>query len=433
MLQSQLATQATELAAAQAELAGAGQRLADAQAAADAREAALRQQWAAEREAAAAAAADLQGRLDALAQFQAQRDAMSAEMQRLRADNAYIAQEAGDKVRWCYDDVGGDVGGARRLAVWRRWEALSACLKNAPVAAAYALQVRALQVRLRELEHKRGSANHGSGGDQEGEGGEGASEAELTRLLAHSRRAAAEIQQFGKVGGAVVDSSPRLHSATIASMLPSDLVPRRACCTCLPTAPTMPTTGGGGAAARDGSAGGRACRAAARRSAARRNGAGLCQARHAAGVARSGRLKAGGGFAVLLPRAVLPAARCPPLPATQPRSLWCSPRCQAREIRSAHTKISSLEKGLVRGWEVGGPALRAGPGWPCSKGSSARPAPHTLTPAPTPAPLRQVRMAADFEAEKAALEAGLRSRLDAALAENASLRRWAGAWAGRRA
>lgn len=61
---------------------------------------------------------------------------------------------------------------------------------------------------------------------------------------------------------------------------------------------------------------------------------------------------------------------------------------QAREIRTAHTKISSLEKGMVR-------------------------------------------MAASFEAEKAALEQGLRQQLADATAEQASLRRCGGQAGGR--
>lgn len=64
-------------------------------------------------------------------------------------------------------------------------------------------QVRALQVRLRELEGKSGSGGGaGAGEAEEDGGGEGpGGEAEMARLLAHSRKAAVEIQQYGKVGG----------------------------------------------------------------------------------------------------------------------------------------------------------------------------------------------------------------------------------------
>ena len=65
--------------------------------------------------------------------------------------------------------------------------------------------------------------------------------------------------------------------------------------------------------------------------------------------------------------------RVPPLP------------LQAREIRDAHTKITSLERGMVQ-------------------------------------------MAADFEQEKAALETGLRAQLADAVTEQNSLRRWLAGW-----
>lgn len=97
-LRRELTSKAAQLAAAQAEVTTSAQQLQEAQAAAAAREAALQTEFASERAAAAQVVAELQARLDALADFQAQRDSMLNEMQRLRTDNAYIAQEAGDKV-----------------------------------------------------------------------------------------------------------------------------------------------------------------------------------------------------------------------------------------------------------------------------------------------------------------------------------------------
>lgn len=62
-------------------------------------------------------------------------------------------------------------------------------------------QIRVLQRRLHEAEHRMDAGSSGAG-DEDGDGGDALyAEGEVHRLLAHSRRAAAEMERYGQVGG----------------------------------------------------------------------------------------------------------------------------------------------------------------------------------------------------------------------------------------
>jgi len=112
------------------------------------------------------------------------------------------------------------------------------------------------------------------------------------------------------------------------------------------------------------------------------------QARAAAPTQGAGRTLRG-WLAPCTPILFLPAQ--PPTPLLPPSqhlsSLFPIHHCQAREIRDQKSRITTLENGLAR-------------------------------------------MAAEFEAEKAALEAGLRAQLADAVAEQNTLRRWGGLGSG---
>lgn len=160
--ETQAATERKEAAEVQAAAAEAA--LAAAAAAQAAREAELQAGFEAERTASAAAAADLQARPDSLAQFEEQKANLVAEMRFLRAENAKILEEAGARVA-------------------------------------------TLQHRLTDLEAAR-AAERG-GGTSASSGGSGVSvprdcleglypEGDLPRLLAHSRKAAADMEAYGK-------------------------------------------------------------------------------------------------------------------------------------------------------------------------------------------------------------------------------------------
>ncbi|KAI7836961.1 hypothetical protein COHA_009210 [Chlorella ohadii] len=152
-----MADKDAQLAAAQAAAAAAEARLDEENAAAEQREAALAAAAAAEAALLQQAAAGLQAKLDGLAEFVAQREGLLAELQRMRAEKAAAAEQAADKIR-------------------------------------------ALQRRVHEAE-QRANASSGAAAD-EPDGGDASdeiyAEGEVHRLLAHSRRAAAEMEQYGK-------------------------------------------------------------------------------------------------------------------------------------------------------------------------------------------------------------------------------------------
>ncbi|PSC76586.1 flagellar basal body [Micractinium conductrix] len=167
LFRREVAAKAEALAAAQAQLAAGGSALEAAQAAAMHREAELRTAFEAERQALADAAAALQAQLDALADWRQQKESTTAESQRLHAENGRLAEAAGEKVR-------------------------------------------ALQRRLYELGH--GHDGEGADGEvprsghgprpgssaSEGGGGDVSLEADLHRVLVHSRRVEDEMRHYGQ-------------------------------------------------------------------------------------------------------------------------------------------------------------------------------------------------------------------------------------------
>lgn len=354
LLRQELAAKAQALAALEARLGAGADRVAEVESEAVAREAAAAAAHAAERVALQQAADTLQARLDGLAQFQAQKDNLVAEMQWLRQENARIAQESGGKVRvW----GGGKCWLAElplRKVSWLlrcRHPLASLCSTGQQYATDQipAPQVRALQRRLHELEHADEGGAPGSGGEEEA-----CTEAEVHRLLEHSRRGAAEMQQYLQVRGhfllwcppltvLLIWTGDRAHAAMKRRSQDAAFRSTRLC------APSC--AGGGGAAAGDEGAGDRARGAAAGRAAEGGAGAAVCQARDAAGGGRAS--------PACISASLFGCLACGGWRATRaPLSRWALLRAntscraasgpQARKISSAQSKISSLEKGLVR-------------------------------------------------------------------------------------
>ncbi len=219
MFRREMVAKGEALAAARTEIAKGAAVLAAQQDAAALREAALHAAFDQERQALVVAAGALQVQLDTVAQWQQDREDTMAAMARLRQENARIKEDAGEKVctvsRKRLFHVGLVMIDSQvsvcllpiMLCADHSWTERDVCHAGCaflPVLLRIALQLRALQRRLNELEH-------GEGGDADGEWrpGSGSSgeegigdlclEADLHRLLAQNRRAANEMRQYGQV------------------------------------------------------------------------------------------------------------------------------------------------------------------------------------------------------------------------------------------
>lgn len=219
MFRREMVAKGEALAAARTEIAKGAAALAAQQNAAALREAALHAAFDQEQQALVVAAGALQVQLDTVAQWQQDREDTMAAMARLRQENARIKEDAGEKVctvsrkrlfHVALVMIDSQVSVCLlpiMLCADHSWTARDVCHAGyafLPVLLRIALQLRALQRRLNELEH-------GEGGDADGECRPGSSssgeegigdlclEADLHRLLAQNRRAANEMRQYGQV------------------------------------------------------------------------------------------------------------------------------------------------------------------------------------------------------------------------------------------
>lgn len=181
LFRRQLLSKNEQLASMQAEVSAAVTRLQETEAAAAQREAQLKQDFEAERQQMGAAVAAVRAELAAVAQYRQGKQELEQELHRLRSDKVGIAEALGEKVR-------------------------------------------TLQRRLYEL---------GFGADGLGEGSKAAAsddeeattclEADLHRLLAHSRKVEGEIRLYGQVSTrqlTTCKSACTLHAAHTATTQP---------------------------------------------------------------------------------------------------------------------------------------------------------------------------------------------------------------------